>query len=662
MSKKLLCLMGIVILLGLSTIVAADAPVTEEFGDAAGTDHPGTIEDTTANAGYGGDDNFSTDVILNTYTWPANTIVNTIIIKWDLSAIPTGATVTEATLHLYQVSSDRDATYDIGVHKIINFNPVISALTWQTYNGTNGWTGGATGGLNDIAAAEDIQAVNRTDNEYKTWSVTGMVQDWVSAPLSNYGMLVNSDDIASSDSCRFFASTEDSDTAIRPKLIVTYYIGEIPPGQATNPSPSHLATDVVPDVKINWTAGEGVDSHDIYLGTIFDDVNDANNTLPVGTSVYKGNQSIDANSYDPGVLASQQVYYWRIDEVNESEPNIWKGSIWRFTVKEYTPGDFTDDGVINNDDVGMLADEWLDMGPDVVADADFDDKVDFNDYAILANGWVPPPPPPTNECGNWQVLHPEWIFCDDFEDDTAMVRDGRYFEYDNNGGDFVPLEGLGVDGSKGMRVRFQAGEVSAGNFKLGFGRNPSGGMNRGIRENEDFREIYYRMYLKMQDGWTGNPMKLSRATSFSSSTDWSQAMIAHIWEGGAYSLGTDPVRCVDPNSQVKCIGYNNFPNMDWIGHQNGITPVFDSVHDGIWYCVEAHVKLNDPGYSNGVHEFWIDGQLEARGDNLNFVRSYTDYAINAIFFENYWNGGSTQLQERYFDNIVVSTQPIGCLD
>jgi hypothetical protein len=72
-----------------------------------------------------------------------------------------------------------------------------------------------------------------------------------------------------------------------------------------------------------------------------------------------------------------------------------------------------------------------------------------------------------------------------------------------------------------------------------------------------------------------------------------------------------------------------------------------------------HVKLNDPGQSNGLCEFWIDGNLEARRDNLNFVGTYTDYAINAVFFENYWNSGSIKEQERYFDNIVVSTQPIG---
>ena len=116
---------------------------------------------------------------------------------------------------------------------------------------------------------------------------------------------------------------------------------------------------------------------------------------------------------------------------------------------------------------------------------------------------------------------------------------------------------------------------------------------------------------------------------------------------------------MDGNSQVKCIGYNDFANFDEIGNVDGITSIFDSLHDDTWYCIEAHVRLNDPGQSNGVQEFWIDGQLEARQDGLDFVRSYTDYAINAIFFENYWDSGSMRTQERYFDNIVVSTEPIG---
>ncbi len=120
------------------------------------------------------------------------------------------------------------------------------------------------------------------------------------------------------------------------------------------------------------------------------------------------------------------------------------------------------------------------------------------------------------ECDNWQTLHPVWIFCDDFESGAALVADGRFFEYDDDSGDFVVLDGSGFQNSRGMRAFFQAGEVSAGSLKLGFGRNPSAYMNRGIRPTEDFREVYYRMYLKMRAGWQGNPAKLSRATVFAS--------------------------------------------------------------------------------------------------------------------------------------------------
>ena len=266
----------------------------------------------------------------------------------------------------------------------------------------------------------------------------------------------------------------------------------------------------------------------------------------------------------------------------------------------------------------------------------------------------------TDECLNWQTNHPEWIFCDDFESLDPLVGEGRYFEYGDDGGDFILMDGVGLDGTRGMRTLWQTGEVEAGGLKLAFGRNPSGYMNKNIRPGEDFREIYYRMYLRNQAGWQGDPAKLSRATVFAAN-DWSQAMIAHLWGGFNDRLLIDPVRCVGTNNQVKCSGYNDFANMDWLGYQNGQTPIFAFGYDNRWYCIEAHVRLNDPGSSNGIQEFWIDGGLEARREGMNFVRSYTDYAINAIFFENYWNDGSVQDQERYFDNIVVSTERIGCL-
>ena len=53
-----------------------------------------------------------------------------------------------------------------------------------------------------------------------------MVQDWVSNQGSNYGMLVNSDPIAGSNSNRFFSATEYENSDQRPKLVITYSVGE----------------------------------------------------------------------------------------------------------------------------------------------------------------------------------------------------------------------------------------------------------------------------------------------------------------------------------------------------------------------------------------------------------------------------------------------------
>jgi hypothetical protein len=267
-----------------------------------------------------------------------------------------------------------------------------------------------------------------------------------------------------------------------------------------------------------------------------------------------------------------------------------------------------------------------------------------------------------NECKDWQKLHPEWIFCDDFEDTASLVKVGRYFEYDNNNGDFIVLENVGINNSRGMRAKWQVGEVNAGSIKLAFGRNPNSYMNKqNIHTLDTFREIYYRMYLRMQKGWQGSPAKLSRATVFTSSSDWRQAMIAHLWSDDKEHLLIDPASCVDPSGKVVCTTYNDFVHLKWLGNKSGITPIFSSENSGKWFCIEHHVKLNDPGQSNGIQEFWIDGNLEARREGLNFVGTYTEYAINAIFFENYWNSGSPIEQERYFDNIVISEKPIGCL-
>ncbi len=58
---------------------------------------------------------------------------------------------------------------------------------------------------------------------------------------------------------------------------------------------------------------------------------------------------------------------------------------------------------------------------------------------------------------------------------------------------------------------------------------------------------------------------------------------------------------------------------------------------------------------------WVDGRLEASRTDLDWHGVWNDYAINAVFLENYWNQGSGKRQARWFDDFVISTQPIGPL-
>src|SRR2546429_3134018 len=56
------------------------------------------------------------DATLNVYTWPDTKNANAIVMKFDLSSIPAGSTISSATLNLNLVESDgmAEPTYKIG--------------------------------------------------------------------------------------------------------------------------------------------------------------------------------------------------------------------------------------------------------------------------------------------------------------------------------------------------------------------------------------------------------------------------------------------------------------------------------------------------------------------------------------------------------------------
>jgi len=102
---------------------------------------------------------------------------------------------------------------------------------------------------------------------------------------------------------------------------------------ALDPSPADAETDVPHDVVLAWTPGELANTHDVYFGTVFEDVNDASRANPLGVLV---SQDQGADTYDPGRLEFGQTYYWRIDEVNAPPDfTVFKGDVWSLTVEPF---------------------------------------------------------------------------------------------------------------------------------------------------------------------------------------------------------------------------------------------------------------------------------------------------------------------------------------
>jgi len=96
---------------------------------------------------------------------------------------------------------------------------------------------------------------------------------------------------------------------------------------------------LLPDTSVilNWQSGDFAASHDVYFGENYEDVNDGLN------DTFRGNQSLTflgvgyAGSPYPDGLVRGNTYYWRIDEVNNTEPDSpWKGPIWSFTIQPQT--------------------------------------------------------------------------------------------------------------------------------------------------------------------------------------------------------------------------------------------------------------------------------------------------------------------------------------
>ncbi len=140
-------------------------------------------------------------------------------------------------------------------------------------------------------------------------SYTGMVDD-----LRVYNHVLSEDDIR--------ASMENQGGAIV---------------KAYGPDPRNGILHEDTWISLSWRAGDYAASHDVYIGDNFDAVNEGTEgtfiTNQAATFIVAGFPGFPF----PDGLVPGTTYYWRIDEVNDAEPNSpWKGDVWSFSIPPKT--------------------------------------------------------------------------------------------------------------------------------------------------------------------------------------------------------------------------------------------------------------------------------------------------------------------------------------
>jgi RHS repeat-associated protein len=183
----------------------------------------------------------------NLYVGEYNSAANAVgraLLKFDLTTIPGNATVTSATLSLWQVGHYSSTDRSLKVYRL-NQAWGEATSTWNTHNGATVWqTAGASGG-ND---AEDAAIGSRLfltgaieGNGEKQFALNpAKVQEWVSGAFANNGLIVKAE--VELNDMILFASSDYSIASQRPRLVINYYVPTTTPTPSNTPTLTHTPT------------------------------------------------------------------------------------------------------------------------------------------------------------------------------------------------------------------------------------------------------------------------------------------------------------------------------------------------------------------------------------------------------------------------------------
>ena len=204
-------------------------PVTFTLQD--GLDGYAGTKDTTLN-GWEPDTSFGDDKVLAlSYSQEAGTTPRkTPVLRFDLSLLPTGAIVQNATLRLYTPSTLLHYV-DVRVHGLLRAWHEYNA-TWRLAAPDQPWSqpGASAVGLDRSDWTSKEQRIAEGSRWYE-FDVTALVQEWSRIQGANHGFILSALEGDSEGSVEARFVSREGAQALRPQLVVSYRPG----GSAAEP-------------------------------------------------------------------------------------------------------------------------------------------------------------------------------------------------------------------------------------------------------------------------------------------------------------------------------------------------------------------------------------------------------------------------------------------
>jgi Tfp pilus assembly protein PilX len=152
-----------------------------------------------------------------------STVENSVL-QFELPAIAPGARIISAQLELYHYVTTRSTgNLVVDVHRVTRSwtegthdgTGTADGATWDTWDGSSSWTS-AGGDYEALSVASS--EVSPATGDWESWEIGDLMQGWVDGRFLNHGLLLK----GTGDFDISFASREDADPALHPKLSITY--------------------------------------------------------------------------------------------------------------------------------------------------------------------------------------------------------------------------------------------------------------------------------------------------------------------------------------------------------------------------------------------------------------------------------------------------------